>query len=114
MAEKWVEELKNYGPTEMIICMCANKMDQVQGQTVDFQESTSFANKYPEISVFAEVSAKSNENVAQLFNKIAVDCINKKDRINTLVDRGTFRLGTVKRDNTIARDFNKGEKSGCC
>ena len=37
-AEKWVEELKEYGPSEMIICMCANKSDDTKKFALDYTE----------------------------------------------------------------------------
>ena len=28
-AETWLEELRNTAPSEMLICLCGNKMDEV-------------------------------------------------------------------------------------
>ena len=42
-AEKWIDELKTYGPTEMIICLCANKSDEVKKVVIDYTESQTFA-----------------------------------------------------------------------
>ena len=49
-----------------------------------------------DIPVFVECSAKSNENVDTLFNKIALECYNRRDQFE-LKERKTFRLGTVVR-----------------
>ena len=42
-AEKWIDELKTYGPTEMIICLCANKSDEDKKVVIDYTESQTFA-----------------------------------------------------------------------
>jgi len=45
-AELWIEELKNTAPSEILICLCANKLDEFGNHKLNHAEGASFARKY--------------------------------------------------------------------
>ena len=77
-AETWVEELKEYAPSEVVVSLAGNKSEIPGAHAVNMQEGQSFARKH-KINVCKEVSAKTNEGVDALFHAVAVQCWDSKD-----------------------------------
>ncbi len=77
-AEVWIEELKNTAPSELLICLCGNKVDAPTPHAVPLTEGQNFA-KNNSMPVFFEVSAKSKENLDKIFNRLSMECFNRKD-----------------------------------
>ena len=65
-----MDELKEYAPSEVVICLAGNKMDIPGAHAVNMQEGQNFARKH-QIQVCKEVSAKTNEGVDALFHAVA-------------------------------------------
>ena len=72
-AQVWVEELKEYAPSEVVISLTGNKMETPGAHAVGQQDGQNFARKN-QINVCKEVSAKTGENIDTLFQTIANQC----------------------------------------
>lgn len=68
-AKNWVKELQRQGNPNMIMALAGNKADLVEARAVTSEEAQSFAEENS--LYFLETSAKTNANVAELFNEIA-------------------------------------------
>ena len=78
-AERWIEEVKEAGPSECLILMAGNKMDAPQDkQKVPLSDGMAVARKNGVIHC-QEVSAVSKEGLNNLFLKVAQLCYDRKD-----------------------------------
>ena len=68
--DKWIDELKETAPTEIIIALAGNKKDVKGSHTVSLQDGQNLANRHS-IALFLETSAKTKENIDRLFTRIA-------------------------------------------
>lgn len=67
-AQKWVKEILDKANPGILICICGNKNDLEDKREVVKEEGENYAS---EIGTFyCEVSAKTNSNIEELFNKI--------------------------------------------
>lgn len=64
-AEKWIQELKEKAPKNIIVYLIGNKIDLVEERTVSTEEGKELAEVFQ--LEFIETSAKENINVAQTF-----------------------------------------------
>jgi len=64
-AEKWIRELKEKAPKDIIVYLIGNKIDLVEERAVSTEEGMELAELH-ELE-FVETSAKDNTNVAQTF-----------------------------------------------
>ena len=85
-AETWIEELKSTGPSEMLICICGNKMEDGK-RKISLADGQTFA-KSQQCSVFSEVSAKTKENMDQFFIRLASEAYAKRNTF-TKVERSS-------------------------
>jgi len=68
-AKAWVKELQRQGNQSMVIALAGNKLDLADQRQVDPEEAKSYAD---ENSIFfMETSAKTNQNVSEIFQLIA-------------------------------------------
>jgi len=96
-AKKWVFELKSYGQPNVVIALAANKSDLGDYRVVSEQEGRAYA-EHNDMAYF-ETSAKSAQNVRQVFVELA-QRVPRKDA-NTLSA------------NTSLDSSSEG-KGGCC
>lgn len=69
-AKRWVNELKGMQSSEVVIALAGNKVDQEGSRrAVDTETAASFARDQG--ILFMETSAKTGQNVIDLFNEIA-------------------------------------------
>jgi small GTP-binding protein len=65
----WAEELRNRGPSDIVIAVCGNKLDLEEARQVTLQEAKDFAE---EIGAFCiETSARDDANVESMFVELA-------------------------------------------
>lgn len=64
-AEKWIQELKEKAPKNIIVYLIGNKIDLVEERTVSTEEGKELAEVFQ--LEFIETSAKENINVTQTF-----------------------------------------------
>ncbi|KAJ7962981.1 Ras-related protein [Quillaja saponaria] len=68
-AKKWVEELQRQGNQNLVMALVANKWDLESNREVETQEGEQFAQESG--MFYTETSAKTGENVNELFCEIA-------------------------------------------
>lgn len=67
----WVEEVRNVRGKEVLLVLVGNKLDMSGERAISTAEGQQLANEVG--AHFAEMSAKSGENVAELFNWLAAE-----------------------------------------
>jgi Ras-related protein Rab-5C len=68
-AKSWVRELQRQGDPNLIIALTGNKLDLASERQVDLEEAKAFADDNN--CLLIETSAKSNQNVSEVFKAIA-------------------------------------------
>jgi len=67
----WVNELKQAGPEDIVLAVAGNKCDLEEKRQVSYDEGILYANQID--AIFFETSAKTGENVDDLFFEIGRD-----------------------------------------
>ena len=73
---KWMKELREAAPKNIIICICANKMDITQNEKQSKEIGQKFAEKFFADHFFA-VSAKTDMGLSEMFQRIAEEADTK-------------------------------------
>ncbi|KAJ3085174.1 Ras- protein Rab-5C [Quaeritorhiza haematococci] len=68
-AKSWVKELQRQANPNIVIALVGNKLDLVSARAVPTEEAQAYANEAG--LLFTEASAKSGENVMEVFTEIA-------------------------------------------
>ena len=89
-AERWLSELEETAPSEILIALAGTKKDKSAQHAISLQDGQNFAKKH-KIPIFFEVSAKTKENVDQLFTRFAIECYNNRDKF-VRPQRNTIKL----------------------
>jgi small GTP-binding protein len=72
---KWLNEVKTYGEKNIFICLIGNKADLEQQRQITYEEGEVFAEENG--LMFMEVSAKTAQNINDLFINSAKEIIEK-------------------------------------
>ncbi|KAG9356024.1 hypothetical protein JZ751_000868 [Albula glossodonta] len=67
--KKWVKELKEHGPEDIVVAIAGNKNDLGDIREVPMKEAKEFAESIA--AIFVETSARNAVNVEELFQKIS-------------------------------------------
>lgn len=107
--QHWIEEIGKNAPSDCVMMLVGNKSDLKEGRAVSVQEMVGFAQKN-NIESF-EVSAKTGNNVALVFEMLATRILTKQQDPNQKVIRkeGRETLG-LKEVNPVQII----DKKGCC
>lgn len=89
MVKQWVEELRVRAPPQIVIALAANKIDLVDNRVVSKEMAAGYltdlsAQQKGQKPIHMECSAKTGENVAELFQETC-------KRLIQLVDAGVIQ-----------------------
>ena len=104
-AKSWVRELQRQGSANVVIALAGNKSDCAEARQVDRDEAKAYSEEQG-LAIFLETSAKTAENVNDLFYSIA----NKLPKTQTKEQREGQRGGVVLDENAGRR----AHKTQCC
>ncbi|KAH8328331.1 hypothetical protein KR067_008127 [Drosophila pandora] len=95
--QKWIEEVRRYTASNVLIILVGNKCDLEEEREVDFEEARQMCQYIPEILFVMETSAKENMNVEDAFRCLATELKRQHDA-NTVEDvpENTITLGQGK------------------
>nr|XP_014097131.1 ras-related protein Rab-43 isoform X4 [Bactrocera oleae] len=95
--QKWIEEVRRYTASNVLLILIGNKSDLDEEREVDFEEAKQMCQYIPEILFVMETSAKQNTNVEDAFVCLATELKRRHD-INTVEEdkEDAIRLGQSK------------------
>ena len=110
--KKWIKELKQYAPKDIVIYVAGNKTDLHWMRQQSKQEAQDYC--HAENVAYWEVSAKKNINITEMFTQLAKDVherqSNSKDIHSTNFRRTKLSLSIGEHE--AKKDGSK--KKGCC
>lgn len=71
--QRWIEEVRRYTASNVIVFLIGNKCDEEDLREVDFEEADALAQYIPEIRLCMETSAKDNKNITEAFMSLATE-----------------------------------------
>ncbi|XP_036216206.1 ras-related protein Rab-43 isoform X2 [Bactrocera oleae] len=71
--QKWIEEVRRYTASNVLLILIGNKSDLDEEREVDFEEAKQMCQYIPEILFVMETSAKQNTNVEDAFVCLATE-----------------------------------------
>lgn len=80
--QKWIEEVRRYTASNVILILIGNKCDLEEEREVEFTEAEAMCEYIPEILFVMETSAKENTNVEDAFICIAAELKRRQDTIS--------------------------------
>ncbi|KAH8302851.1 hypothetical protein KR044_011213 [Drosophila immigrans] len=95
--QKWIEEVRRYTASNVLIILIGNKCDLEEEREVDFEEARQMCQYIPEILFVMETSAKENTNVDDAFRCLATELKRQHDSSSVqAIDENTVQLGQGK------------------
>ena len=119
----WVGQIKENGPTNIILVLCANKSDLIDEEKVDEEQARNYAKEIN--AMFYPTSAKNDSGITDLFLQIAKKYTNSdnvrlktdQDEVfdSTLSDSiGSQNRGSVKLTKEELNKKDEVKKKKCC
>lgn len=91
---RWVEEVRRYSGTGVLVALVGNKADLENLREVEFEEAEAMCQYMPEVLFVLEASAKENSNIEEAFLCLATELKRRHEAGNLLLeDEDTVRLG---------------------
>ena len=111
--KQWIEDCQNYGNKNIYIVLVGNKIDLNEKRKISKEEGEKFAKEH--IMAFYETSAKTGENIADIFLGIS-------EILSNNIDEGKFDFNNPssgvkekqieeKEDLKISKNFSLDERS---
>ncbi|KAJ3435121.1 ras-related protein rab-5c [Anaeramoeba flamelloides] len=109
-SKKWINELKKLGDPDVRIALVGNKIDLVKERVIEKEVGEQYAEKNG--LMFFETSAKTSENVDQLFLEMTVQLENSK-KLTKKIDN-EFSDSSDEGSVTLSKVKNHNNNSNCC
>jgi len=105
--QKWIEEVRRYTASNVVIILIGNKCDLDDEREVEFEEAEQMCQYIPEILFVMETSAKENMNVEDAFKCLATELKRRHDASNVQPDdEDAIHLGQSKPLKTCSSSCN--------
>jgi len=104
-AKDWVKELQRQGSPSLVLALVGNKADLAESRATLIEEAQQFATQNG--MLYFETSAKTNNNVTELFNAIAQSLPKKMNKTNNNNNGGISLRGAQQQQQ-------QKQKSSCC
>ena len=116
--EIWLNEIKTKGNPDVKIFLVGNKVDLADKRVVKTEEGKQFYENY-KLNLFIETSAKSGENVSELFKKAALllykEHYTYTNMANKLDKQFKIDVDNYEEQNILDKDEeDDGRKNRCC
>jgi Ras-related protein Rab-6A len=108
---KWIEDVRNERGQEVILVLVANKIDKVEERSVTTEQGQEKAKEID--GIYMEVSAKTGQNIKELFKKIAQVLPGMERPSNAHADLVDIRLTASPQQNQSNPQPNQAPKK-CC
>ena len=108
----WLDECKEMCYKDILICLVGNKTDLEEKRAVQRAEGEKFAEDNG--LLFFETSAKSGENIEEMFNKCTEDIVTKIESGAIIVDAFTSGIKIGRYPNKEVEQSLVKKKKGCC
>ncbi|CAG9321543.1 unnamed protein product [Blepharisma stoltei] len=107
--DRWVQDVRSERGKEALIVIAGNKMDKVEERIVSYEEASEKAKAHE--GLYVETSAKTGDNISQLFKQIATSLTNGKPTVtaqpNTPEQRIVLTNPPQNQTNEAARAQDK-------
>ena len=104
--DKWIEDVRNERGNSVIVAVVGNKIDKTEERCISREEAEAKAKQYG--AIYYETSAKTGENVAELFRGIAI-AISSDKTTPTEVRKGIALAPAMRTPENAAT-----KRGGCC
>lgn len=123
----WLEEISNHARENVLKIVVGNKCDLEEERKISSDKGKLFANKHH--ALFIETSAKTNDNISELFEMSAKDYIQKledtsqiydnieaKKKVNLNKSHNDEDMKSLKarKKNSLLINVDKDKGDGCC
>jgi len=112
----WLEDVRQYARKDVDIMLIGNKVDLEKERKVEFKAAKDFADD--NFIPYMETSAKTNFNVNQAFNTVALAALQEKMAEKDRVEENTGKSGAgynrVKTNKTAKLDEPAPQGGSCC
>ena len=112
----WIDDCKKQTPKTVLLVLIGNKLDLESKREISYEEGRSFANDNN--MLFFETSAKTGENIEELFNKSAQTIVENIDKglYDLSNDTSGIKIGNSSGNIVLNKDnaADKKNNSGYC
>ena len=112
-AKKWVTELEKQAQPDITIALVGNKTDLQTNRQVSKDLVQSYLQEKSDNLITMEASAKTGENVIEIFDLIAQN-LPKTDAHLATIGRAFTASGSRRIDLAGSNNSSSSTKSGCC
>ena len=110
----WIDDCKKQTPKTVLLILIGNKLDLESNRQVSYEEGRSFA--IDNDMLFFETSAKTGENIDELFNKSAETIVENIDKgvYDLSNDTSGIKIGNNSGNIVLNKNKSGNNNSGYC